>query len=358
MIRILKSISLFLKIICFILEANAQSKNTFLTIKADSISFISKPSEYKIAGTLSYPLNKKTCPAIVLVAGSGPHTREEIISGTPIFSEMATYFNQLGYAVIRIDKRGYGLSEGSNSVDSVTTAQLSEDILGAIQFLKKHNKIDASNIGIIGHSEGAWIAEMIALKDTSVKWLVLLGAHAVSGAIIQEDQMTANLLRRGAEKEVVEKVRPQIKRIIDFVVNDNLNDSIFFAIGKDFLLGHGMKEENITKKLINQLLDGFRSPWNRYFFGHSPANQISLLKIPTLFIYGSKDKQVDPELNIGPLIEIMKSYERNNMTLNILSDHDHFFLHYSGKSLEKHKFGEMHVSKIMLDTIKNWLLLN
>lgn len=339
----------------------AQAKKSMVTEgiqrKSDSISFVSQPSGYKMAGTISYPLKKLKCPAMILIAGSGPHTRQENISKTAVFDEMAAYFNQLGFVVLRIDKRGFGLSQGPGSEDSTTSEELADDIYAALQFLKTYKNVDLENIGLVGHSEGAWIAEMVALRDTSVKWLALLGAHVVSGALVQEDQMASNLARRGAAKEVIEKVRPQIKRLMDFVVNDINNDSIFYAIGKDFLLAHGVKEENITTKFINQLLGDYRkaSPWNRYFFGHSPSELIRQLNIPVLFLYGANDNVVSPSLNLLPLVDLMEKEKNDHIAMSVLSNHDHFFLHYNGKTLEKHKPGEMHVSTIMLDTIRKWL---
>lgn len=336
-------------------EKQTGAKTSQYKIKADSVTFISQPSGFQVAGTVSYPSFNKKYPAIILIAGSGPHTRQEMISNTPVFDEMAAYFNQSGYAVMRIDKRGCGLSQGPKSVDETTSAQHSEDIYHALQFLKKHKNVDRTNIGLIGHSEGAWIAEMVALRDTTVKWMTLMGAHIVNGGLIQEDQMATNMLGRGTSKEIVEKVRLQIKRLFEFIVTDNKNDSMFFDIGKDFLLAHGMKEENISNKFINQLLDGFRLPWSRYFFSEAPLELIKQLKIPVLFIYGNKDNLVSPGLNILPLIDIMKSADSNSITLTVLPDEDHFFLHYNGRSLEKHKPGEMHVSKNLLRIISNWL---
>lgn len=185
-----------------IAQKQIANKTGQLKIKADSVTFISQPSGFQMAGTISYPSFNKKYPAIILIAGSGPHTRQEMISNTPVFDEVAAYFNQSGYAVMRIDKRGHGLSQGPKSEDETTSAQLSEDIYHALQFLKKHKNVDRTNIGLIGHSEGAWIAEMVALRDTSVKWMALMGAHIVNGGLIQEDQMATNMLGRGTSKKL------------------------------------------------------------------------------------------------------------------------------------------------------------
>ncbi|HYE55917.1 MAG TPA: alpha/beta fold hydrolase [Chitinophagaceae bacterium] len=321
----------------------------------DSISFMS--DGYKISGTISYPNTKGKAPAIILVWGNGPHTRDQRISGTPMFREMADYFNRQGYAVMRLDKRGFGKSEGpKGQSESVTTsADLSNDIHEALQLLKRNKRVNAASIGLMGHSEGAWIAEMVAVRDTTVKWLVALAGHLANGGLVRELQMTENLTRLGAEPEVVERVRPQIKRLVEFVRKDYNNDSMYYAIGADFLRAHGVQDSAITHKFIDQLLDAFRSPWVQYFFSHAPADTVAALRCPALFVFGDRDRNISPALNIPALAAAMQKSDNPNLKASVLADHDHFFLHYNGKSLERHKPGEMHVSVRMLKEVSAWM---
>jgi pimeloyl-ACP methyl ester carboxylesterase len=295
--------------------------------RQDSISFISQPSGYRMAGTLSYPAKKAKYPAVILVWGTGPHTRDEVISKFPTFKIIADYFNQIGYAVMRIDKRGFGKSEGpkGESETVTTTADLVSDFLSALQFLKKQTFIDSGNIGLIGHSEGAWIAEMVAAKDTGIRWLTLLGAPVISGEEIRTNQMCANLLRLGAKPEVVENVRPQIIRYLDFIKSGYANDSLYYSIGRDFLLAHGVAEKDITNKFIDQLLDGFKTPWYQYFLSGTPAEAIKQLKMPAYFIYGGEDEEVTPATNLLPLLDAIRKSGNKHISVSILPDLDHFF---------------------------------
>jgi uncharacterized protein len=318
---------LFIAALCWSFLAFGQRDLAKSPFRQDSIGFISQPSGYKMAGTLSFPAKKGKCPAVILVWGTGPHTRDEVISKFPTFKIIADYFNQIGYAVIRIDKRGFGESEGpkGESETVTTTADLESDIRSALQFLKKQPNIDTANIGMVGHSEGAWIAEMIAAKDTSIRWLALLGSPVISGEDIRTNQMCANLLRLGAKPEVVEKVRPQIVRYMDFIKSGYVSDSLYYAIGRDFLLAHGVPEKDITKKFIDQLLDGFKTPWYQYFLSGTPAEAIKQLKMPVYFIYGSEDEEVTPTTNLLPLLDAIRQSGNTHMSVTILPGLDHFF---------------------------------
>jgi pimeloyl-ACP methyl ester carboxylesterase len=317
----------FISAICCSLFAFGQQGIVKSPFRQDSIGFISQPSGYKMAGTLSYPAKKGRCPAVLLVWGTGPHTRDEVVSKFPTFKIIADYFNQIGYAVLRIDKRGFGKSEGPKGESETvsTTADLESDIYSAVQFLKKQPYIDTANIGMVGHSEGAWITEMIAAKDTSIRWLALLGAPVINGEEIQTNQMCSNLLRLGAKPDVVEKVRPQIIRYMDFIKSGYANDSIYYAIGRDFLLAHGVAEKDITKKFIDQLLDGFKTPWWRYYLSGTSADVIKQLKMPVYFIYGGEDENVAPATNLLPLLDAIKQSGNQHMSVTILPGLDHFF---------------------------------
>ena len=63
-----------------------------------------------------------------------------------------------------MDKKGFSKSSLTycNSESDYTTLDLRDDIAIAIQFLKNHKKVDSTKIGLIGHSEGAMIASILA----------------------------------------------------------------------------------------------------------------------------------------------------------------------------------------------------
>jgi hypothetical protein len=123
---IMKFTFLFIAGLCWSFLTFGQQDLAKSPFRQDSIGFISQPSGYRMAGTLSFPAKKGKFPAVILVWGTGPHTRDEVISKFPTFRIIADYFNQIGYAVMRIDKRGFGKSAapGGESETVTTTADL------------------------------------------------------------------------------------------------------------------------------------------------------------------------------------------------------------------------------------------
>lgn len=90
-----------------------------------------------------------------------------------------------------------GKSTGGH-IDNMTTHERANDIREGIQYLKKKDGVDSLRIGLIGLSEGASIAHMIASKDKSIKGLVLLSGIGSMGKEIIEYQIKNGLLDRNA----------------------------------------------------------------------------------------------------------------------------------------------------------------
>ena len=145
----------------------------------------------------------------------------------------------------------------------------------------------------------------------------------------------------------------------DFLSSGSEDDSVYYEIGKRFLIAHGLKNDDkrITHEFIDQLLSGFRSEWNRYFLKLDPSLFYNRIRIPVLAIFGSDDKQTSVEQNLIPLNIALSLAGNKAFRIVVLADEDHFFLRYNDQRLTKHKKGEMQVSERLLTLIVEWLSL-
>ncbi|MEK7315185.1 MAG: alpha/beta fold hydrolase, partial [Candidatus Eisenbacteria bacterium] len=132
-----------------------------------------------LAGTLTVPRGSGPAPCAVLITGSGPEDRDETIFGHKPFLILADYLTRHGIAVLRSDDRGVGKSTGS--AENATSDDFAGDVAAAVKFLKTRKEIDPTKIGLIGHSEGGLIAPMVAMRDKSVAFVVLLAGPGVPG---------------------------------------------------------------------------------------------------------------------------------------------------------------------------------
>lgn len=312
----------------------------------------------KLSGQIEYPNIHGKLPATILVWGNGPHTRDQKISGTPMFKIISKELTNQGLVVLRMDKRGFGESsvKYKNSESDYTTFDLKSDIDIAIDYLKKHEKVDSTKIGLIGHSEGAMIASILA-SENKVSWNIQIGPPAVSGIEIDEEQSRKNRIKLGIPDSTSINIGKSFNTYRDYIKNDFTNDSIHYALGKKFLIAHGMDEndERITPNLIDQLIGGFRNKWQQGFYRIDMRKYHSKIKAPTLAIFGSHDENVSIDQNLNELNNSLKEAENTNYKIEVLSDSDHFFLTYNGNRLEKHKNGQMEVSEKLILSILSWL---
>ena len=120
------------------------------------------------AATLSLPEGAGPFPAVAMVHGSGPTTRNE-------FDVFTAWLLLHGIAVLADDKRGTGQSGGAYPGDRATPATLkllARDADGEVALLGRAPQVDASRVGLWGDSQGGWISALVASRDSGVHWLV------------------------------------------------------------------------------------------------------------------------------------------------------------------------------------------
>ncbi len=139
----------------------------------------------KITGTLTLPDGIHKPPVCLFIGGSFPQTRDGNLDNSKkdwfpvtlpernLFKDEAKLFQNLGIATFRYDKRGCGESEGNcNTVDLF---ELVDDGRAALKWLKELPEIDSKKVGILGQSEGAVIALMLAAEDLDLSFYIWQG---------------------------------------------------------------------------------------------------------------------------------------------------------------------------------------
>ena len=149
---------------------------------------VSTPMGHTLAGTLTVPNGaSKEHPvgAIVTISGTGPQDRDENLGFGDYrpFRQFADSLGRRGMAVLRMDDRGVGESKGV--FRGATPEDFVKDIRAGLAYLRTRPEIDSKRLGLLGHSEGAIDAPMVALEEPDLKALVLLAgqAHSLHGAL-------------------------------------------------------------------------------------------------------------------------------------------------------------------------------
>jgi uncharacterized protein len=148
----------------------------------------------KLTGKLILPTTAGPHPVVVFVHGSGSH------AATRTFA-YGFFLAAHGVATLVYDKRGTGDSEGKFTFDFDT---LAGDVAAAVAQLRTRPEVDAARIGLIGYSQGGWVAPL-ASSLTPVAF-VLVNYGMVESPAEEERQETLWRLReRGlSEAELTE----------------------------------------------------------------------------------------------------------------------------------------------------------
>jgi alpha-beta hydrolase superfamily lysophospholipase len=125
------------------------------------------------------PKAEEMAPAALLVHNAGGARGD--------LAEIAERLAKQGFAVLVPDLRGHGQSVGPQSLawqdmpedeQQNTWAYAMRDLRAAADFLRKDDRIHASNLSMLGYMAGSTLATRHALRDENVRCIVLLGPQA------------------------------------------------------------------------------------------------------------------------------------------------------------------------------------
>ena len=147
----------------------------------EEVSFPAGGLEMK--GLLSLPPGQGPHPAVVLVHGSGPLSRDSAVPGQlnlgfgfdlPIFVHLADGLRDAGFAVLAYDKRSCGPFNGCAEngyplpSDGLTIDTFIDDARAAVQFLRDRSDVDRGSISVVGHSQGAQFVIPMLVDDPGI----------------------------------------------------------------------------------------------------------------------------------------------------------------------------------------------
>jgi len=252
---------------------------------------VKTPAGHTLAGTLTLPKSasrKQPVSAIVTVTGSGPQDRDENIGlpGFRPFRQIADSLARRGIAVLRMDDRGTGASGGT--FKGSTSADFAEDVRAGLAYLRTRPEIRANRLAVLGHSEGALIAPMVAEKEPTLRAIVLLAGIAQPGRTALHFQLK-NLIEHNT------KLTPE------------------------------MRDSQIAE--IPKRIDDMAAadPWMKFFLTYDPAATMRRVKTPVLILTGSRDQQAVPE-QVALQEAAFKEAGNKDVTARVLPDVNHLFV--------------------------------
>ena len=253
---------------------------------------VKTPAGHTLAGTLTLPKGAsraKPVSAIVTATGSGPQDRDEAIGlpGFRPFRQIADTLARRGIAVLRMDDRGTGESGGT--FKGSTSPDFAEDVRAGLAYLRTRPDIRSDRLGVLGHSEGAIIAPMVAEKEPDLRAIVLLAGIAQPGRTALHFQ-----IKNGYERDTT--LTPEKRAELISAIPSRI-DAMAAA-----------------------------DPWMKFFLTHDPATTMRRVKTPVLILTGSRDQQAVPA-EVALMEAAFKEAGNRDVTARVLPDLNHLFVH-------------------------------
>lgn len=319
--------------------------------------------EVTLAGTLSRPETGAPHPAVVLISGSGPQDRDEDIAGFKPFRILADHLTRGGIAVLRYDDRGVGSSTGQVSESSID--DFVSDVQAAVIWLGENPSIDAKRIGLLGHSEGALVAAMVASRS-QVAAVVLLAGSAVRGDLLLAAQADALARASGATDEDIAAMLASQQRLFR-VIRSGEGWAELEKDGREQVLAavSALPEqqraaiadpEAFATQRVQAELAMARTPWYGQFLDLDPAVALGKVSCPVLALYGGRDLQVPAELNRAALEAALSGAGNKEVTVFEYPEANHLFQQAVTGLPSEYAMLEKQFIPGMLEQVGEWLV--
>jgi dienelactone hydrolase len=247
-----------------------------------------------LAGSLYVPEQPGRHPLVIVIPGSGEGGRAQWE-----YRGLADMLASQHVAAFVYDKRGTGVS--SKVAGRLSFDQLASDVEAIVETLRRQPEVDPARVGLMGLSQGGWIAPLAASRSRHVGFLILLVGPAVSVEEQERERVEYTLRQREAKPE-------DIAAALDYT------DAFLKAAY------HGGSTEVVQQKLdaiqrdktdwqdvlaypdAGESVADFIADWRA--IAYDPKDVLRHTRLPLLALYGASDTLVPPDQN-APLL---KSY--------------------------------------------------
>jgi hypothetical protein len=307
---------------------------------------------FRLQGTLLLPASHQgaRCPAVLLLAGSGPPDRDGNVRPTfvtDLLKQIAERLARQGIATLRYDKRSVAAyaalwPRGIPQLDAFFSYDhFVGDALAGYRFLRAQPEIDPRRVGIAGHSEGGLLTLQVAHDLTSSRErekeapraIVLLSTGGRPLDVILHEQLHALLPKQIADPKTLQSYLDYSDRAIAQLKTQG-------TVPPNAPPGLG----SVFNPTALQLLHAE--------FAANPVSLARAYRGAVLIVQGEKDTQVSAQRDAPALEAAFRSRKQGSCKLLPVPQASHNLKHVAGDG--DPGFGGP-VVPVALDGLASWL---
>ncbi len=314
----------------------------------------------RLAGSLMIPAGSGPFPAVVLIHGTGNHTRDVNISGHHPFKVLAEYLALRGIASLRTDKRGCGSSGGTYQYYDIDN--FVADGHAAVDYLRSRTEIDPRKVGLIGLSQGGLLAPMMAAQSDDVAFIVLLAGPGIWGKEFFIGQSTAMASAAGYDESAADDISKLYDEIWPILLADDVSrreerkakrilSRLWAYIDEEdrALLGYGDGKEDFWFEI-------YRSEPIKSFLSHDPGAILRQVSCPVLALNGDRDVQISSKENLDAIESALAAGGNSDYEAVELPGLNHVFQRCETGLVSEYGRIDETIAPIALETVGDWIL--
>lgn len=277
---------------------------------------------FTLHGELILPDTARKAPVLVFLVGSGENSSYQTLYKDFVKKNLEEPFLKKGIALLYFDKRGIGKSEGAWQRSDLY--ERAEDTKAAIEFLKTQGRIDSTRIGIVGHSQGGSVAQIMGdLYKDDIKFIASIGAATYDMELqLTNTYYSMYLCEGNPDNEAFDKASKKAISDINWVS--------WFPLTKAW-------------RQLSEISD------------FDPAPHLKNINMPAFFAFAENDYYVYPGWAIGTLNDTFEHQIPDNFNLQIIPAANHDF-RIAEKCTPELEAASEPFSEYFQQVFQNWIL--
>lgn len=283
----------------------------WVTHRTESLTFTSAGAE--LAGTQYLPRGDGPRVGAVLVHGSGAQTRDE-------YRFYARWLATRGVAALAYDKRGTGASTGE--LYGTTYQGYAEDAAAGIRAMEAHPSIGEGCVGIVGFSEGEWVAPLTARLQPRTAFLVVIGASGLTPAEQVQAEIAERLTRRGFGGADIEAALALNEAVLAYQRTGQ------GAVELGARLAHAKAEPwfDAAEDIPDEVHPPELYAWWRSVMDFDPGQAWARVSVPVLLLKGARDDRSRPDVMERRIAAALSQHGSARLTTVVVPEADHMLL--------------------------------
>jgi pimeloyl-ACP methyl ester carboxylesterase len=276
--------------------------------RSGTVEVVFEHGPTRLAGALALPPTPGPHPGVVFVHGSGPAHRDQ-----GVIPPLRDRFTARGIAVLAYDKPGVGGSTGAWTSQSFDDR--AGEALAAARFLRSEPEIDPRAVGLLGGSQGGWVAPLAATMG-EVAFVIAVSGPGMTPAEQELYRVEHELRAEGFAGDQVERAL-EVTRACQAALRAGRPAGEILDEAKEVQaqpwFGHLLLHEATPEMLefVGRIQD------------FDPAPVLERVGCPLLGIWGARDLLVSAHHSLATFAAALAKGGNPNVRLEVFPEADH-----------------------------------